>query len=73
MELGWIYFLLSLMWLMRALVEESWVATLALPASSGSIALASCLPSSTPHWSYEFMSQIMPCRGRGSEGQKVMR
>jgi hypothetical protein len=37
--------------LMSPLVDESCEATGASPSSSGMIATASCLPSSTPHWS----------------------
>ena len=62
---------------MSPLVEASWEATAPVPSSSGSMALASCLPSSTlshachgiperqrqsnPHWSNELMFQIHPC------------
>src|SRR5260370_36256798 len=45
---------------MRPFVEASWLVTLPAAFSSGRIALASCLPSSTPHWSNELMFQITP-------------
>lgn len=48
--------------LIRLLVEESWDAVLFPAPSSGSICFASCLPSSTPHWSYELIFQIIPYR-----------
>lgn len=47
--------------LMRPLVEASCDVTGLSLANSGSMALASCLPSSTPHWSNELMSQMIPC------------
>jgi hypothetical protein len=37
--------------LMSPLVEESWLSTARPACNSGKIPLASCLPSSTPHWS----------------------
>ena len=46
--------------LIRPLVEESWPVTGPSLVSSGRIALASCLPSSTPHWSKELIRQITP-------------
>lgn len=39
----------DLMKLIKPLVDESCDVTLSLLANSGSIALANCLPSSTPH------------------------
>lgn len=46
---------------MRPFVELSWDKTSSQVSSSGSMALANCLPNSTPHWSNELMSQMMPC------------
>lgn len=46
--------------LINPLVEESWLETLSLLAKSPSMALAKALPSSTPHWSKELTSQMMP-------------
>ena len=51
---------------MSALVLVSWVSSGSPPpsseaaVSSGMIAVASCLPSSTPHWSKLLMFQTMP-------------
>src|SRR6185503_13158106 len=47
-----------LRWPIRPLVELSCVETGPRAASSGSIRPASCLPSSTPHWSKALISQI---------------
>uniref|UniRef100_A0A182IS09 Uncharacterized protein n=1 Tax=Anopheles atroparvus TaxID=41427 RepID=A0A182IS09_ANOAO len=47
--------------LISPLVEESCVVVLFGSTRSTSIALASALPSSTPHWSNEFTSQMTPC------------
>src|SRR5512143_3170138 len=45
----------------RLLVELSWARTgFSRLSSSGMIRWASCLPSSTPHWSNESMLQIAP-------------
>ena len=52
---------ISLKALISPLVEASWLETAASLSSSGRITLASCLPSSTPHWSNELISQITPC------------
>ena len=41
--------------LIKALVELSWLETVLSPWISGKIAFASCLPSSTPHWSKELI------------------
>lgn len=46
--------------LMRPLVDASCVVISFGVANSGSIALANCLPNSTPHWSKELISQIVP-------------
>ena len=46
--------------LIKPFVELSCELTGELSLSSGSIALASCFPSSTPHWSKELISHIMP-------------
>lgn len=45
----------------KPFVEASWLETLSLFARSPSMAFANCLPSSTPHWSNELTSQMMPC------------
>src|SRR5690348_9014781 len=46
---------------MSVLVEESWPSSGSVAlSSSGAIATASTLPSSTPHWSNESMPQIAP-------------
>src|SRR5690606_20906599 len=42
-------------------VELSCPSSGACPSTFGKSAFASCLPSSTPHWSYELMPQIVPC------------
>lgn len=55
------FYQFDLMKLIKPFVEESCDVTLAASANSGSIALANCFPSSTPHWSNELMSQIIPC------------
>merc|ERR1719232_2073627 len=46
--------------LMSPLVDASWEDTGFLSFISGSMAFASCLPNSTPHWSYELISQMHP-------------
>uniref|UniRef100_A0A182UKM7 Uncharacterized protein n=1 Tax=Anopheles melas TaxID=34690 RepID=A0A182UKM7_9DIPT len=53
--------LMLLQTLISPLVDESCVVVWFGSARSTSIAFASCLPSSTPHWSNEFTSQMTPC------------
>ena len=50
----------ALKWLISPLVDASCEDTSPSAVSSGRIFLASALPSSTPHWSYELMSQMIP-------------
>ena len=55
------YYDRRLMKLIRLFVEESCEDTSERPApTSGSIFLASCFPSSTPHWSNELIFQMTP-------------